>query len=109
MRRGQSSHAKMRVRGAVVQPVIPAKAESRVAALGFRFHGDERVMHFLWACVRQAARGGSCDTLQSLVMIVRRFAALLCLVLLGLVLGGCTKCGWLWDDQSHACHSDRAK
>ena len=34
-------------------------------------------------------------------------AALLGLVLLGLALGGCTNCGWLWDDQRHACHSDR--
>jgi hypothetical protein len=36
-----------------------------------------------------------------------RLAALLCLVLLGLSLGGCTKCGWLWNDQGPGtCHSD---
>ncbi|HVV63307.1 MAG TPA: peptidylprolyl isomerase [Pseudolabrys sp.] len=43
------------------------------------------------------------------IMFARRLAALSCLVLLALALGGCTKCGWLWDDQSHACHSDRVK
>jgi len=32
--------------------------------------------------------------------------AFLCLVLLGLSLPGCTRCGWIWDDLGHACHSD---
>jgi len=36
-----------------------------------------------------------------------RLAALVCLALLGLSLGGCTKCGWLWNDQGPGtCHSD---
>ena len=36
-----------------------------------------------------------------------RFAALICVALLGLSLGGCTKCGWLWNDQGPGtCHSD---
>ena len=27
-----------------------------------------------------------------------RLAAILCLLIVGLALGGCSKCGWLWDD-----------
>ncbi len=34
-----------------------------------------------------------------------RLAAILCLVIVGLALGGCTKCGWIWDD-ARACHAD---
>jgi hypothetical protein len=30
--------------------------------------------------------------------MVRRAAAIVCLVLLGLSLGGCTQCGWIWND-----------
>lgn len=37
----------------------------------------------------------------------KRFAALVCLVLLGLALGGCTRCGWVWDDGPRACRADR--
>jgi hypothetical protein len=37
----------------------------------------------------------------------RRLAAIACLVLLGLSLAGCTKCGWIWEDTGpHACHAD---
>jgi hypothetical protein len=35
-----------------------------------------------------------------------RLAAVICLVLLGLGLGGCTKCGWLWDQGLRSCHFD---
>ena len=36
-----------------------------------------------------------------------RLAAAICLIVLGLSLGGCTKCGWLWNDQGPGtCHSD---
>jgi predicted small lipoprotein YifL len=31
-----------------------------------------------------------------------RFAAILCLALLALSLGGCTKCGWLWEEGCRA-------
>jgi hypothetical protein len=36
-------------------------------------------------------------------------AAVLCLVLIGLSLGGCSKCGWLWDEHGRACHSDTTR
>jgi len=37
----------------------------------------------------------------------RRALAILCLILLGLGLGACTKCGPIWEDwQQRACHSD---
>ena len=36
----------------------------------------------------------------------QRLAAILCLALLGLSLSGCTKCGWLWNENGRACHSD---
>jgi hypothetical protein len=36
----------------------------------------------------------------------RRFATVICLVVLGLSLAGCTKCGWLWDQGPRTCHSD---
>jgi hypothetical protein len=39
----------------------------------------------------------------------KRLAAILCLVVLGLSLGGCTKCGWLWNDWGKACHADVPK
>jgi hypothetical protein len=39
----------------------------------------------------------------------KRLAAILCLVVLGLSLGGCTKCGWLWDDWGKACRADLPK
>ena len=37
----------------------------------------------------------------------KRLAALVCLVLVGLALGGCTRCGWIWDDGARACRADR--
>jgi hypothetical protein len=40
------------------------------------------------------------------VAMSKRLAATVCLVLLGLSLGGCTKCGWLWDQPPRSCHSD---
>jgi len=36
----------------------------------------------------------------------QRLAAVLCLTLLALSLGGCTKCGWLWNENGRACYSD---
>jgi hypothetical protein len=39
----------------------------------------------------------------------QRLAAVLCLVLLALSLSGCTKCGWLWNENGRACHSDTAR
>jgi cyclic lactone autoinducer peptide len=38
-----------------------------------------------------------------------RIANLICLLLLAATLGGCTKCGWIWDQGPRACHSDAAK
>ena len=38
-------------------------------------------------------------------MLRKRLAALLCLAVLGLSLGGCSKCGWLWDEGGRTCHS----
>jgi hypothetical protein len=35
-----------------------------------------------------------------------RLAAVICLVLLGLNLAGCTKCGWWWDERPRTCHDD---
>jgi hypothetical protein len=36
----------------------------------------------------------------------KHLAAILCLALLALSATGCTKCGWIWEDGTHACHSD---
>ncbi len=36
----------------------------------------------------------------------KRFAAFFCLIALGLVLAGCTPCGWIWQDGQRACHSE---
>ncbi|HEX3948239.1 MAG TPA: hypothetical protein VHW95_00145 [Steroidobacteraceae bacterium] len=36
----------------------------------------------------------------------RRALAILCLLSIGLGLAGCTKCGWLWDENTHSCHAD---
>ena len=36
----------------------------------------------------------------------KRLAAFVRLVMLGLVLSGCTKCGWTWNYGPRACHSD---
>jgi len=30
----------------------------------------------------------------------------ICFVLLGLSLGGCTHCGWLWEQGPRSCRSD---
>jgi hypothetical protein len=41
--------------------------------------------------------------------MTRRFAVFICLALLAATLGGCTKCGWIWNDWTnnpHSCHSD---
>ena len=41
---------------------------------------------------------------------MKRIAVVTCLILLGLSLGlslgGCTKCGWLWNEGPRGCHSD---
>jgi hypothetical protein len=42
-------------------------------------------------------------------LMKQRVAAILCLVVLGLSLGGCTKCGWLWDDLGRACKAEMPK
>jgi hypothetical protein len=36
----------------------------------------------------------------------KRLATILCLAALGLSLGGCTKCGWIWNDSPRACRAD---
>jgi len=38
--------------------------------------------------------------------MIPRLTALLCLALLAASLAGCTKCGWIWADLGHSCHSD---
>jgi len=38
----------------------------------------------------------------------RRLATILCVLVLALSAGGCTKCGWLWQDGARACHADGA-
>jgi outer membrane murein-binding lipoprotein Lpp len=30
-------------------------------------------------------------------------------VLAALAMSGCTKCGWIWDQGPHACHSDTVR
>jgi hypothetical protein len=36
----------------------------------------------------------------------KHLAVLACLALLGLSLGGCTKCGdWIWEQGPRSCHS----
>jgi hypothetical protein len=37
---------------------------------------------------------------------MKRITVVACLVLLGLSLAGCTKCGWLWNEGPRGCHSD---
>ena len=44
-----------------------------------------------------------------LTLMKKRLATILCLGLLGLSLGGCTKCGWIWNDSPHACRADAPK
>jgi hypothetical protein len=36
----------------------------------------------------------------------KRIAAVVCVILLGASLAGCTKCGWLWDQGARSCHAD---
>jgi len=38
--------------------------------------------------------------------MIPRLAVILSLALLAASLGGCTKCGFIWDDLGHSCHSD---
>ncbi|MFY9757577.1 MAG: peptidylprolyl isomerase [Pseudolabrys sp.] len=38
--------------------------------------------------------------------VMKRIAVVTCLILLGLSLAGCTKCGWLWNEGARGCHSD---
>jgi hypothetical protein len=43
------------------------------------------------------------------VMGFKRFTTLICLIVLGATLAGCTKCGWIWDDwtaQPKSCLTD---
>jgi hypothetical protein len=35
-----------------------------------------------------------------------RLAAIFFLVILGLGLGGCSKCGWLWEEGGRACRAE---
>jgi len=37
-------------------------------------------------------------------IMLRPLTVIACILLLGLSLSGCTKCGWIWEDW-HACHS----
>jgi hypothetical protein len=39
-------------------------------------------------------------------MTRQRLAAILCIALLGLSLGGCSKCGPFWGEGGRACHAD---
>jgi hypothetical protein len=41
--------------------------------------------------------------------MTKRFAAIVCLAVLGLSLGGCTKCGFLWDSGPRSCRADAPK
>ena len=44
-----------------------------------------------------------------LFVMQQRIAAILCLIVVGLALGGCTKCGFIWQDSGRACHSDTTR
>ncbi|MFA6266556.1 MAG: peptidylprolyl isomerase [Pseudolabrys sp.] len=41
--------------------------------------------------------------------MIKRLAALLVLGLLGLSLGGCSKCGFIWETGPKSCHSDETR
>ena len=43
------------------------------------------------------------------VFMTKRLGAILCLVVLAATLGGCTKCGWIWEQGPRACHSDQTR
>jgi hypothetical protein len=40
---------------------------------------------------------------------MRRAFLIPVLVLAALAVSGCTKCGWIWNDGTHACHSDQTR
>jgi hypothetical protein len=40
---------------------------------------------------------------------MRRAFLIPLLVLTALAVSGCTKCGWIWNDGPHACHSDQTR
>jgi len=42
-------------------------------------------------------------------LVQKRIAIVFCLAVLGLSLGGCTKCGFLWDDLGRACKAELPK
>ena len=39
-------------------------------------------------------------------MMPKRLIAAVALILLGVTLSGCTKCGWIWNDRPGACRDD---
>jgi hypothetical protein len=39
-------------------------------------------------------------------LMITRLTIVMCLLVLGLSLGACTKCGWIWDEGPRSCHSD---
>ena len=41
--------------------------------------------------------------------MIQRSAAILCLLLLGLGLAGCSKCGWIWEQGGRACHTEQTR
>jgi hypothetical protein len=40
---------------------------------------------------------------------MRRAFLIPVLVLAAFAVSGCTKCGWIWNDSPHACHSDQTR
>ncbi|MCF8478687.1 MAG: peptidylprolyl isomerase [Pseudolabrys sp.] len=41
--------------------------------------------------------------------MTKRLAAILCLAVLAMSLGGCSKCGPFWEQGPRSCHSDRTR
>jgi hypothetical protein len=41
--------------------------------------------------------------------MIQRCAAVLCLLLLGFGLAGCSKCGWIWEQGGRACQSGQTR
>jgi hypothetical protein len=41
--------------------------------------------------------------------MTKQLATILCLAVLGLSLGGCTKCGWIWEQGPRSCQSDNTR
>ena len=67
--------------------------------------GVRNIHHLDDRRVRSAnARGTRRDQLR--LPMARTFRAATCLFLLFFALGGCTKCGWLWDQAPRSCHSE---